>query len=177
MTHLILSYAPTTILIRPGVSVSCPLLQVRLSAYIVNLSEFYSYRIIGKLTAFLHLQELCLRNKIMDFSTTSTWLCVCVCVCVCHKSEEPLGVMAHTVAKRREVCGCEGWVWDLDVIGDPSVLRLIRKAETLVRIFPTLDLSIEEVVSNPTMFPVSTILWLTSCCRSVLILGFLEDCF
>ncbi len=25
--------------------------------------------------------------------------------------------------KRREVCECEGWVWDLDSIGDPSVLR------------------------------------------------------
>jgi hypothetical protein len=30
------------------------------------------------------------------------------------------------------------------VIGDPSVLRLIRKAEALARIFPTLDLIIEE---------------------------------
>jgi hypothetical protein len=30
------------------------------------------------------------------------------------------------------------------VIDDPSVLRLIRKAEALARIFPTLDLSIEE---------------------------------
>jgi hypothetical protein len=52
---LLLSYVnitSTTILIRPGVSVSCPLLLVRLAAYIVNLSEFYSYRIIGKLTAF-----------------------------------------------------------------------------------------------------------------------------
>jgi hypothetical protein len=30
------------------------------------------------------------------------------------------------------------------VIGDPSMLRLIRKAAALARIFPTLDLSIEE---------------------------------
>ena len=29
---------------------------------------------------------------------------------------------------RREVCECEGWVWDLDAIGAPSRLRLIRKA-------------------------------------------------
>jgi hypothetical protein len=36
----------------PGVSVSCPLLLVRLAAYIANLPEFYSYRLIGKLTAF-----------------------------------------------------------------------------------------------------------------------------
>jgi hypothetical protein len=32
---------------------SCPLLLVRLGGYIVNLPEFYSYRLIGKLTAFL----------------------------------------------------------------------------------------------------------------------------
>jgi hypothetical protein len=73
MTQLLINYVnivPTTILIRPGVSVSCPLLLVRLDAYIPNLSEFYSYRFIGKLTAFLHLQELCLHNQIVDFSTT-----------------------------------------------------------------------------------------------------------
>ncbi len=55
MTQLLISYvniAPTTILIRPGVSVSCPLFLVRLTAYISNLSEFYSYRLIGKLTTF-----------------------------------------------------------------------------------------------------------------------------
>ncbi len=45
-----------------------------LAAYIANLSEFYSYRLIGKLTAFLQLQELCLRNQIVDFSTTVAWL-------------------------------------------------------------------------------------------------------
>ncbi len=47
---------------------------------------------------------------------------------------------------KREVCECEGWVWDLDVIGAPSRLRLIRNhaAVALVRIFLTLDLSIEE---------------------------------
>ncbi len=53
-----------------GVSVSCPLLLVRLDSYITNLSEFDSYRLIGKLTAFLQLQELCLRNQIVDLSTT-----------------------------------------------------------------------------------------------------------
>jgi hypothetical protein len=55
MTQLLINYvniAPTTILIRPGVSVSYPLLLVRLTTYIVNLSEFYSYRIIGKLSVF-----------------------------------------------------------------------------------------------------------------------------
>jgi hypothetical protein len=30
------------------------------SGYIVNLSDFYSYRLIGKLTAFLQLQEFSL---------------------------------------------------------------------------------------------------------------------
>jgi hypothetical protein len=48
--------------------------------------------------------------------------------------------------KRREVCECEGWTWGLDTIGDPSMLRLVRKAAPLARIFPTLDLSIEEKV-------------------------------
>ncbi len=32
------------------------------TAYIVNLSEFYSYRLIGKLTDFLQLQEFSLRR-------------------------------------------------------------------------------------------------------------------
>ena len=32
---------------------------------------------------------------------------------------------------------------DLDAIGDPSMLRLIRKTAPLARIFPTLDLRIE----------------------------------
>ena len=49
---------------------------------------------------------------------------------------------------RRSVCECEGWVWDLDVIGAPSRFRLIRKTAALVRIFPTLDLRIEEQVSR-----------------------------
>jgi hypothetical protein len=35
----------------------CLILLVRVGGYIVNLSDFYSYRIIGKLTAFLQLQE------------------------------------------------------------------------------------------------------------------------
>ena len=40
----------------------CLLLLVRLEGYIVNLSDFYSYRLIGKLTAFLQLQEFSLRK-------------------------------------------------------------------------------------------------------------------
>jgi hypothetical protein len=38
------------------------LLLVRPGGYIVNLSVFYSYKLIGKLTAFLQLQEFSLRN-------------------------------------------------------------------------------------------------------------------
>jgi hypothetical protein len=36
----------------------CLLLLVRQAGYIVNLSDFYSYRLIGKLTAFLHLLDV-----------------------------------------------------------------------------------------------------------------------
>jgi hypothetical protein len=43
----------------------CLLLLVRLGGYIVNLSDFYSYSLIGKLTAFLQLQEFSLRNMIV----------------------------------------------------------------------------------------------------------------
>jgi hypothetical protein len=39
---------------------------------IVNLSEFYSYRLIGKLTGFLQLQEFSQRNQIWDHSSTFT---------------------------------------------------------------------------------------------------------
>ncbi len=35
----------------------CLLLLVRLGVYTVNLCSFYFYRLIGKLTAFLQLQE------------------------------------------------------------------------------------------------------------------------
>ncbi len=41
---------------------------------VVNLSEFYSYRLIGKLTAFLQIQEFCQRNQIVDSSTTTARL-------------------------------------------------------------------------------------------------------
>jgi hypothetical protein len=41
---------------------------------LVNLSEFYSYRLIGKLTAFLQLQVFCQLNQIVDSSTTVTRL-------------------------------------------------------------------------------------------------------
>jgi hypothetical protein len=47
------------------------LLLVRLGGYIANLSDFYSYRLIGKLTVFLQLQEFSLRNQPMESSTSS----------------------------------------------------------------------------------------------------------
>jgi hypothetical protein len=37
----------------------------------VNLSDFYSYRLIGKLTAFLHLQEFSQRNQTWEFRTST----------------------------------------------------------------------------------------------------------
>ncbi len=39
-----------------------------------SLNEFYSYRLIGKLTAFLQLQEFCQRNQIVDSSTSAAML-------------------------------------------------------------------------------------------------------
>ena len=47
-----------------------PLLLVHQTDYIVNLSGFYFYRLIGKLTAFLQLQEFSQRNLIVGFSTS-----------------------------------------------------------------------------------------------------------
>ena len=47
------------------------LLLVRLGGYIVNLSDFYSYSLIGKLTAFLQIQEFNLRNLTVDTSTSA----------------------------------------------------------------------------------------------------------
>ncbi len=40
----------------------------------MNLSEFYSYIFIGKLTVFLQIQEFCQRNQIVDSSITVAWL-------------------------------------------------------------------------------------------------------
>jgi hypothetical protein len=50
---------------------SCLLLLLRLRGYIVNLCDFYSYKLIGKLTAFLQLQEFSLRKPTVDFSTSA----------------------------------------------------------------------------------------------------------
>jgi hypothetical protein len=45
------------------------LLRVRVGGYIANLLDFYSYRLIEKLTAFLQLQEFRQRNPTV--TTTS----------------------------------------------------------------------------------------------------------
>ena len=45
---------------------------------------------------------------------------------------------------RRDVCECDGWVCVLEVIGAPSIFKLIRKAAALVRVLPTFALSLEE---------------------------------
>jgi hypothetical protein len=45
-------------------------LLVRLGGYIVYLSDFYSYRLIGKLTVSLQLQEFSLFNMIVSSSTS-----------------------------------------------------------------------------------------------------------
>jgi hypothetical protein len=37
----------------------------------VNLSDFYSYRLIGKLTAFLQLQEFSQRNQTWGHRTST----------------------------------------------------------------------------------------------------------
>ena len=45
---------------------------------------------------------------------------------------------------KREVCECDGWVYDLDDTGTPSIFNIIHSTSTLLRIFPILDLNCEE---------------------------------
>ena len=40
---------------------------------------------------------------------------------------------------RRDVCECDGWACVLEVIGVPSIFKLIRKTATLARVLPTFD--------------------------------------
>ena len=60
----------TIIIVPLTVSALCLLLLVRLGVYIVNWCVFYSYRLVGKLTTFLELQEFSFRNLTVDSSTT-----------------------------------------------------------------------------------------------------------
>jgi hypothetical protein len=74
MMQLLIKYGNivlTTTTGRPVRYHSCLLLLVRQAGYIVNLSEFYSYRLIGKLTAFLQLQEFSLRRHTQVASSPS----------------------------------------------------------------------------------------------------------
>jgi hypothetical protein len=75
MRRLLTKYVNTdlTIIIVPlTISPLCLLFLVRLGVYTVNLCDFYFYRLIGKLTAFLHLQDFSLRNLTVTSSTTVT---------------------------------------------------------------------------------------------------------
>jgi hypothetical protein len=63
--------ALTIITIPLTLSPLCLPLLVRLGVYIVNLCAFYSYRLVGKLTAFLQLQEFSLRNQTVVSSSTA----------------------------------------------------------------------------------------------------------
>jgi hypothetical protein len=62
--------ALTTITIHPLLLFLCRLLPVRLAGSIMTSLEFYSYRLIGKLTAFLQLQEFSQHNQIWEHSST-----------------------------------------------------------------------------------------------------------
>jgi hypothetical protein len=62
--------ALTIIITLLTLSLLCRLFPVRLGGFIVNLSEFYSYRLIGKLTAFLKFQEFSRRHQTWDHSST-----------------------------------------------------------------------------------------------------------
>ncbi len=59
-------FRPSTLVWPRQRSLLCLLLLVRLGGYIVNSLYCYSYRLIGKLTAFLQLQEFRLRNPPVD---------------------------------------------------------------------------------------------------------------
>jgi hypothetical protein len=52
----------------------CLLLLVRQAGYIVNLVDFYSDRLIGKLTAFLQIQEFSHRKLPVTSSTSAARL-------------------------------------------------------------------------------------------------------
>jgi hypothetical protein len=62
----------TTIINHRRMSYLYLLLSVRLGGYIVNLCDFYSYRLNRKLTAFLQFQEFNFRNMTVDCSNSDT---------------------------------------------------------------------------------------------------------
>jgi hypothetical protein len=74
MTQLLLKYGNivlTTTITLLTLYHLCLLLLVRLGGYMANLSDFYSYRLIGKLTVFLQVQEFILFKHNLECSTTA----------------------------------------------------------------------------------------------------------
>ena len=61
----------TIIIVPLTLSPLCLLLLVRLVGYTENLCASYFDKLIGKLTAFLQLQEFSFRNLPVDFSTSA----------------------------------------------------------------------------------------------------------
>ncbi len=63
--------ARTIITTRLTLSRLCRLFLVRMDVYIVTLSDFYSYRLIGKLTDFFQFQEFSQRNQTWEIRTST----------------------------------------------------------------------------------------------------------
>ncbi len=73
MMQLLIRYANIVLTTTTGHRVwyhLCLLFLVHQTGYIVNLSDSYSYRLIGKLTDSLQIQDFCQRNQIVDYTTT-----------------------------------------------------------------------------------------------------------
>ncbi len=70
-SHNNIHIAQTTVIIHLMLLLLCRLLLVRLVDCTVNLSVFYSYRLIGKLTAFFQLQEFSQRNQTWELRTST----------------------------------------------------------------------------------------------------------
>jgi hypothetical protein len=71
--HLLIKYGNIVLTTTIGHRVRYHLylmLRVRVGGYIVNLLDFYSYRLIGKLTAFSQLQEFSQCNLPVEDSFT-----------------------------------------------------------------------------------------------------------
>jgi hypothetical protein len=96
--------ALTIITILPSLYPSFLLLLVRLGDYIVNLFDLYSYKLIGKLTGFLQLQEFTLRNLPVVSSTSSAQ---CLYVVRPHFAFAPVSTVLRS-ARTSDWSDCEG---------------------------------------------------------------------
>jgi hypothetical protein len=77
MIHLLIKYGNIVLTTTTGPRVwyhLCLIFLVHEADYIVNLSDFYSYSLIGKLTAFLQFQEFNLRKHNVVSSTSAARL-------------------------------------------------------------------------------------------------------